>query len=453
MTAHPKALFLVGTASGCGKTSVALGLMRAFSRQGLTVQGFKAGPDFIDPGLHCCATGRPSHNLDTWMLSAETIRSLVSRASQGCDLVIIEGSMGLFDGIGPENEQGSSAHLAKILGLPVTLVLNSQGLGRSVAAVVKGYAEFDPTLDLRSVIFNMTGRASHGELLRQAVSALPVSVLGCLPRKEHLHLPSRHLGLVTATDMEQREERLNHMADWVQDCLDLDSLFTALPPSLATQTDASDAKPHVRLGYALDQAFCFYYAENLRLLRQAGAELIPFSPLADKRLPENLNGLYLGGGYPELHAAGLAANKGMREEIHAFCQNGKPVYAECGGFMYLMRALHAEKEYPMCGVFEWSCVMEKRYQALGYREIVLNTPCLLGTRGERLRGHEFHYSRLLDHDPKATPAYHVFDRHGQSATGGYQKQNCLASYVHLHFASQPQVADHFVQACTTGDHA
>ncbi len=447
----PKAIIIAGTSSGCGKTSVALGLMKAFARKKLSVQGFKSGPDFIDPGLHRMATGLPSHNLDGWMLPAEEIRRIFRRNNEGCDLSIIEGAMGLFDGIGANREEGSTAQLAKILDVPVLLVVNARGMARSAAALVKGYAEFDPDLRLESVLFNMTGSPTHGRILAQALEVLPsVHVFGSLPRVSDLQLPSRHLGLVTAEDLDRREERLNALADWVENALDLDSLYKSLPDcTLPTLNDGGSKMPEIRIGYARDRAFCFYYEENLRLLRQAGAELVPFSPLQDAHLPPALRGLYLGGGYPELHARELAANETMRTKIRDFCLSGKPVYAECGGFMYLMRSIvsRAGQDLPMVGVFDFTCSMQGRHQALGYREVELTGSCFLGQAGAKARGHEFHYSVLHGADPGVTDIYNVVDRSGHTAKGGFLKNNCLSSYVHLHFGSNPAMAAHFVEAC------
>jgi cobyrinic acid a,c-diamide synthase len=448
----PKAIIIAGTSSGCGKTSVALGLMKALARKGLVVQGFKSGPDFIDPGLHRMATGLPSHNLDGWMLGADEVNRIFRRNHEGCDVSVIEGAMGLFDGIGATSEEGSAAQLAKILGLPVLLVVNARGMARSAAALVKGYAGFDPELSIHSVLFNMTGSPTHGRILAQAMEVLPeVEVLGSLPRLADLQLPSRHLGLVTAEDLDRREERLNSLADWVESALDVEQLLARLPdfacPSLS---DGGARMPEIRIGYARDRAFCFYYEENLRQLRQAGAELVPFSPLEDTNLPPALRGLYLGGGYPELHAAQLAANTAMLGKIRDFCGSGKPVYAECGGFMYLMRSLtdRQGREHAMAGVFDFASTMQPRHQALGYREVETTADCPLSKGGARARGHEFHYSRLEGTDSGAREIYRLLDRCGQTLPGGgYLKGNCLGSYVHLHFGSNPDLARHFVGAC------
>ena len=446
-----KAIIIAGVSSGCGKTAITLGLMKAFARKGLTVQGFKSGPDFIDPGLHRLATGMPSHNLDGWMLGRDALIRIFRRNHEGCDLSVIEGAMGLFDGIGADREEGSTAQLAKILGLPVLLVLNARGMARSAAAQVLGYARFDPELRLDSVLCNMVGSPTHTALLTQAIAGVGVKVLGGLPRVADLQLPSRHLGLVTAEDLDHREERLNALADWIEQALDLDALYASLPECvLPSHNDGAGKVPEIRIGYARDRAFCFYYEENLRLLRQAGAELVPFSPLEDANLPPALHGLYLGGGYPELYARELAANETMRTKIRAFCASGKPVYAECGGFMYLMQSITTRdgQEFPMVGAFDFACAMENRHQALGYREVELTAAGPLGEAGLTGRGHEFHYSRLMGSDAAAAPAYRIADRTGRTTdSGGFLKGACLASYVHLHFGSNPDLAARFVAAC------
>lgn len=447
-----KAIIIAGTSSGCGKTSITLGLMQALTRKGLTVQGFKAGPDFIDPGLHRLATSLPSHNLDGWMLDAEEVQRIFRRNHEGCDLSIIEGAMGLFDGLGARSEQGSTAQLAKILGIPVLLVVNAQGMARSVAALVQGYAGFDPDLTLHSVLFNLVGSPVHGQILTQALDTLPqVTVLGALPRLPGLSLPQRQMGLVTAEDLDQREERLNRLADWVEEALDLEAFLNQLPDiSCPVLSDGGAILPDLRIGYARDKAFCFYYEENLRLLRQGGAELVPFSPLEDSNLPPALHGLYLGGGYPDIHAAQLAANTAMLAKIREFCHSGKPVYAEGGGFIYLTRSLTdlQGQTHPLAQVFDFATTMQPRRQALGYREISTAGDCPLGPAGTKARGHEFHYFALSGQDHQTKDIYQAVDRCGKNIPGGgHVKGNVLGSLVHLHFASQPDLAQNFLGAC------
>jgi cobyrinic acid a,c-diamide synthase len=464
-----KALVLAGTRSGCGKTSVALGLMRALARRGLRVQPFKAGPDFIDPGLHAHAAGRQSHNLDTWMMPPDALRAGFARYARGADVVIVEGVMGLFDGRGGgragDAEEGSTAHLAKLLGLPVALVMDASSQARSAAAVALGFARFDPQLALAGVVLNRIASPRHEALLREALATLPdiagvdLPLLGCLPRSEALNLASRHLGLVTAEDADASPgeffRRLEALADWVEQGLDIPALLAGLP-ELALPESEPVAPPAahavrtdpVRIGLARDRAFCFLYAENLRLLEAAGAELVPFSPLCDAALPKGLHGLYLPGGYPELSAAALAANASMLASVRAFCASGRPVWAECGGFMYLQRALvDAEgAEHTLCGVFPGRAVMRTRRAALGYRQAQTLAPGPLGPAGTILRGHEFHYSEL-EQPQTGGAAFNLTASDGASTRDGAALGNVIGGYFHAHLASNPEAAQAFVAAC------
>ena len=463
----PRGLLVAGTRSGCGKTSVALGLMRALARRGLRVQAFKAGPDFIDPGHHALATGAPSHNLDDWMCGAAGTRRIFTRYAAGADVVVVEGVMGLFDGYAATDAAGSAASLSRLLGLPVLLVADVASMARSAAALVSGYLSFEPDLDFCGVVCNNAGSESHAALLREVMAAsLPGTRLwGVLPRRADLAMPSRHLGLITADDDAQAIARLDALADWLEAAMDLDALLAALPP-LPPSRGSGGANPPprrvpgvaapplaaggTRLGVARDAAFCFYYAENLRLLEAAGLTLVPFSPLTDAALPQRLDGLYFGGGYPELHAAALAANAGMLAGVRAFCRSGRPVLAECGGFMYLMETLKdlAGGEHAMAGVFPFRAAMGERFAALGYRQITTLAATPLGPAGSRLRGHEFHYSRIVGETGTVPGVYAATGRKGPlEGRHGFLSGGALGSYVHLHFASNPQAATHFAQAC------
>lgn len=447
-----KALLVAGTMSNAGKTLASLGLMAALTRRGYRTAPFKVGPDFIDPGLHHLATGRVSHNLDGWMLGEARVREIFGRYAAGADVAVVEGVMGLFDGASGRSEDGSSAQVAKWLGAPVVLVVDAKSMARSAAAVVQGYTRFDPALDFAGVLFNRVGSANHRELLREAMGACPeTSVLGFLPRDERLELPSRHLGLVTAGDAPLSRERLDRLADWMEGAVDLEALHEALPEvEFSPCEGAEGAAPAARIAVARDRAFCFYYEENLRILRESGAELVFFSPLGESSLPENIQGLYLGGGYPELHAKTLSENAALRREIKAFSEAGGVVYAECGGFMYLMQGLAVDGEtLPMCGVFPLTCEMSARRSALGYRtaRTLCETP--FGDAGTILKGHEFHYSRissaLQDGDSRV---YALTDRKGGDAgTEGYVVRNTLGSYVHAHFGANEEAVRHFVKFC------
>jgi len=446
-----KGIVVAGTRSGCGKTSVALGLMAALRRRGLRVAPFKCGPDFIDPAHHARATGRPSHNLDGWMCGQAGMEEIFERHAKDADVAVVEGVMGLFDGFSGRSEAGSTAETAKRLGLPVLLVADAQSMARSAAAMAHGYLSFDPGLRFAGLALNRVGSAGHRELLAEALADAAAPLLGMFGRDEGLALPERHLGLVMpGAEQEDVHERL---ADWVEAGLDIDRLLDLLPdlPS-APPLPETPAPVLARIAVARDSAFCFYYEENLRLLRAAGAELAFFSPIADKHLPEGTQGIYLGGGYPELSAFDLSNNAGLRKDIRRFAEDGGPVYAECGGFMYLMESLHDHQGLTckMAGVFPFAARMEGRFTGLGYREVTTSADSILGPAGTTARGHEFHYSGIPDEAYASAGLYRVSDRKGpREKPEGFTAQNVVASYIHLHFGSNPLLARHLVEACAS----
>ncbi len=457
-----RAFVVAGTHSGCGKTLASLGLMAACARRGFTVQAFKAGPDFIDPGHHEAVTGRPSHNLDGWMMGRDAVRGVFRRHAAEADVAIVEGVMGLFDGASGRDEAGSTAELAKWLDLPVVLVVDARAMARSVGALASGFAGYDPDLTLAGVLCNRVGSERHRDLLFDALSGggpgLEVArPLGFLGRDADLELPSRHLGLVTAGDHALDTATVARLADWMETgcnvgrvlslCPELDLAATPIPPD----APASGASPVIAV--ARDRAFCFAYAENLRLLEAAGARLVFFSPLTDTALPR-ADAVYLPGGYPELHASALAANTAMTGALRALAASGGRIYAECGGFMYLMRSIvDADgREHPMCGVFDMTAAMAERFRALGYREVVTTAPSPLGPAWTMLRGHEFHYSHAVSRDSEAEAVYKVMDRVGWLPEAeGFAKGNVLGSYIHLHLASNPEAAASFVRWCAGGE--
>ena len=437
-----KAFLVAGTASGVGKTTVTLALLAAFRERGLRVQPFKAGPDFIDPGHHEAVCGVASRTLDAWMLPAEENRRIFWRAARGRDVAVVEGMMGLFDGVAGEGEAGSSALLAKMLGLPVVLVVDAGGAVRSAAAVVRGFRDFDPALRLAGVVFNRVGGAAHLADLAAAAAPLGVPLLGGLPWEPSATVPERHLGLVTAAETTWTPESVRHLAALARDHLDLARLLADSevrePATLPPEPPAHPAR--VRVAVARDAAFCFYYPDNLDRLAAAGAELIEWSPLADAGPPAGTRLLYLGGGYPEVHAPRLAANAGARAALRAFAAAGGAIYAECGGLMYLAETLRTldGTPHPMCGVLPFGVRMESRLAALGYVQVAIapgdGTPL-------EARGHEFRHS-TLEGAPAARveTAYEVRDaRGGPVRREGYQVGGTLASYVHLHFGSCPEL--------------
>ena len=446
-------LVIAGTHSGVGKTTVTLAILAALRVRGHRVQSFKVGPDFIDPSHHAAVTGRPSRNLDGWMLEADVNRGIFTRAATDTDLSIIEGMMGLFDGSSPVSEMGSTAELAKQLDAPVLLVVDGSAMARSAAAMVSGYAKFDPALHVAGVLFNRISSEGHYKLLKEAVEQeTDVVVVGYLRPDPAVTISDRHLGLVTA--MEQGTGELyGRLAKAAEETIDLNRI-EALAASCRELP--SDAPPHptmrklgraVRIGVAKDVAFCFYYPDNLELLEAEGAELVSFSPLNDQVLPD-VDMLYLGGGYPELHGEVLARNVTMRTAIRKFAERGGTIYAECGGMMYLTRAIRdfAGTSHEMVGLFPAETVMQKSGLVLGYRTVECAQDCILGAAGITARGHEFHYSTLV---PKGKLDYAcvLCDARGEpKGSDGLVVGNVLALYAHLYFASQPQIPKSLVSA-------
>ena len=452
VTLQQRCAVIAGSHSGVGKTTICLGLMAAFRKRGLRVQGFKVGPDFIDAGHHTRLLGVPSRNLGGWMLSKRYNHATFSQAMNDRDLGIIEGVMGLFDGYEGQSETGSTAQMAKWLGLPVVLVVDASSMARSVAALVHGFATFDQELRLEAVIANRVGSPTHARFLKEAMTAIPeVAFLGGLPRKESVAIPERYLGLVTSDEEPYSTNMFDELAEIVEEHLDLTKL---LDMSLTTiGSDKISLPPPcqsgVRLGVARDEAFCFFYQDNLDLLTRFGAELIFFSPVRDPHLPKNLAGLYLGGGYPELYAQQLTQNESLRTEILAAAHSGMPIFAECGGFMYLTRSIRVQnRTYGMVGLYPFETRMLPSRKALGYREVILRKDSLLGPKGLRVRGHEFHYSELVDRSRDIPNLFQVSNRRGiETVVDGFAVHNVLAGYIQLHFGSNPEVAANLVDSC------
>lgn len=461
---HVPRLLIAGVGSGAGKTTVATGLMALWARRGLRVQPFKAGPDYLDPGHHSLAAGRISRNLDSHWFDEDSVLDLFSRGAAGADLAVIEGVMGLFDGAGARDDRGSSAHLARILKAPVILVVDAAGIGRSAAALVYGYASFDRRVDVRGVIFNRVAGPRHYELLREAVAGVAgITVLGYVERDESLRLPERHLGLVPTWERQDSADHLDRLVARLGQTVDTEAarrlaeeapplpaagrrVFPATPPISPTRGEA-----RCRIAVARDRAFHFYYQDGLEFLEACGAQLIPVSLLEDDALPEGIAGLYIGGGFPEIFAADLAANEGMKGSVRRAHRAGMPIYAECGGLMYLSEGIvtASGERHAMAGLVPGCCRMDSRPVAIGYAEGELLNDCILGLRGERVTGHEFHYSRW--EVPAATiagaRAYRLRGRFRQGETDGFARGKLLASYLHLHFAANPGTAHRFAGEC------
>src|SRR5579863_8783886 len=441
------------TGSGTGKTTITIGLMAALRARGLTVAAFKCGPDYLDPTYHARVAGGVSHNLNGWMMGRAAVLATFTRAASHADIAVIEGMMGLYDGASPIGDEGSSAEIAKWLDAPAILVVDASGMARTVAAVADGFAHFDPGLRLGGLICNRVGSRGHLDLLRTASRAVPV--LGGLPENAAAAFPERHLGLYSANEQHVPRELLEDWGRLAGEWFDLDAIVALARSAPPIEIDAEvhnqrskSVTPRCRIGIAHDEAFHFYYEDNLKRLEGLGAELVRFSPVRDRELPA-VDGLYFGGGYPEALAHELSANRGMIAAVRAFAARGGPVYAECGGLMYLARAIRAldGTSFPMAGLIGADSVMHDRLQALGYVEVETVAPSILGAAGVRFRGHQFRYSTLEPEPDGVERIYAVRPRWGSEFAEGYRAANLLASYVHAHWASNPSAAAGLVEAC------
>ncbi|HBR21258.1 MAG TPA: cobyrinate a,c-diamide synthase [Nitrospiraceae bacterium] len=500
---------IAGTHSGCGKTTITLGLLAALKKKGLKVQPFKAGPDFIDSGIHRLVTGRYSRNLDIWMCGEEYVKECFYKYSADADLAIVEGVMGMYDG------EYSTAKLAGLLNLPVFLVVDAYGMAESAGAVVKGFREYGSEFRVKSyelretdskfkiqssklqtpnsklyiagVIFNRVASDNHFKRLKD--SAQDVTVLGYLPRDLDFEIPHRHLGLTVAEENPLTEKNIGRLADAVLRYIDIDRIVeltnASIVPSFplvgnhssseGLRTSRYDSQPSRNdnnhspihpfthspiIAIAYDKAFCFYYEDNLDLLKNAGAEIITFSPLSDSVIPDTADAIYIGGGYPELYARELSENTSMMKSINDWAIPGKPIYAECGGLMYLSKGIYDFNAnfFEMAGVFPFETEMKKGRSHLGYREIILKEDCILGKKGNELKGHEFHYSEIrnsAEAQKRRSAEGNVEERlkHAYSVTNGSGKElqpegyricNTLASYIHIHFGSDSEIAWNFL---------
>ena len=443
MPALPGRIVVAGTHSGVGKTTVATGLMAALRRAGHRVGAAKVGPDFIDPGYHALAVGRPSRNLDPWMSGVELIGPLAARAGRGTDLLVIEGVMGLFDGAA-DGSPSSTADVAALLDAPVLLVVDASAMSQSVAALVQGFTQHDPRLTVAGVVLNRVGSPGHEQLLREALAGAGVAVLGAIPRDDRLTWRDRHLGLVPVAERpSQVEAALGRLATLLAERCDLAAvaaLAAAAPPLAAADVPMPEpAASGVRVAVAGGPAFSFTYPDNLEALAAAGAELVPFDPCSDAAVPEHCHGLVAGGGFPEVFAEQLAANEPLLADVRLQVGSGLTTWAECGGLLWLCDELDGR---PMAGAIAAQGRMTERL-SLGYREAVTTTPTPLGPAGTHLRGHEFHYSVT---DP-AGDLFALTGRHG-TGRGGFGSPSCVASYLHVHLAGRTQMAADLVRSCS-----
>jgi cobyrinic acid a,c-diamide synthase len=441
-------IVIAGTSSGAGKTTIACGLIGALRARGLGVQGFKVGPDYIDPSYHALASGRPGRNLDAFLSGPQLIAPLVRHGAGDADIAVVEGVMGLFDGASGRGELASTAHVAKLLQAPVLLVVDAASMARSAAAIVHGYRTFDPDVNIAGVLFNRVGSDHHEQLLREAVAPLGVPVLGALRRDQRIAAPERHLGLVPVGEREAgTRAALAALAEAIAryaDLPEIERLARAAPPVPGptwTAEPSSSATQDVRIAIARGPAFSFHYEENLELLRAAGAELAAFDPLCDEALPADSGALLLAGGFPEVFGAELEANAPLRASVAAFAASGRPVLAECGGLLYLCSDLDGHK---MCGALPARARMSERL-TLGYREAVAASPAPWLEQGERVRGHEFHYSQIVPDRDDLPPAW-ILSARSTERPEGIAWGALQASYLHVHWAAHPDLASRLVGA-------
>ncbi len=456
---------IAGTHSGVGKTTITTGIMAALAEEGFRVQPYKVGPDYIDPSYHTMATGNRSRNLDAWILDEDTVKEIFVKSASKSDIAVVEGVMGVFDGSSGTVDMGSSAHIAKLIDCPVVLIVDVRAMARSAAALVAGFQNFDPALHIAGVILNRIGSERHLRLVTEAIETYcSIPVVGHVKKNARLELPSRHLGLVPTVEGGELAQMVTSLAGEIKDGIDIDKLTeiarsasdipgdTAADLSRALISRTDQCPKDVRIGIAWDEAFSFYYQDSLEALEEKGAQLVPFSPLHDQALPRDIDGLYIGGGFPEIFIRELSQNTALMREIKLAGTQGMPVFAECGGLMYIAREIvdFDGNRYQMVGLVPGSCIMEKKLVGMGYVEAESLSDNILAAKGKKARGHEFHYSRI---EPGKNSyfkyAYRlVRNRYREPVLDGYVDGNILATYVHHHFASDPELAERYIQSCS-----
>lgn len=443
-------LIIAATQSGSGKTTIVSGILAALKKRGLKVQAYKIGPDYIDPGFHEIASGRPSHNLDTWLVGEKKLAEIFLSTFGDSDIAIIEGVMGLYDG--GRGGISSTAEIAKILNAPIVLIIDAKSMGTSAAAIALGFREFDKEINFAGVILNRVCSESHEKIIRDALEKIEIKCFGAIRRNENFILPERHLGLVPTSE-NNFSEVIEELSTAVENQVDLNTLLnisrTAEKISSKSLPSVFNPSPSIKIAVAKDEAFNFYYAESLRELEKLGVEIILFSPLDDKNLPKNINGLILGGGFPEIFASRLEKNKSMRNSIKCAAENNLPIFAECGGYMYLMKSIKnfEGENFEMCNVIPNIAEMTKKLQTVGYIEATLTQKCIIGNIGDKIHAHEFHFS--IETENLITEKIFACKklRTGKKYFAGYAKKNIVASYLHIHFAGCPNAAKNFVETC------
>ncbi|EMY78471.1 cobyrinic acid a,c-diamide synthase [Leptospira weilii serovar Ranarum str. ICFT] len=444
-------IVISGTGSGVGKTTVVLALTQALQKRGLKVATFKCGPDYLDPTYHSRTSGKTCHNLDGWLMGKESVLNVFHQACHNVDITIIEGMMGLFDGHSPDSDVGSTAEIAKWLASPVLVVVDASGMARTVSAILKGLKTFDLDLNLAGAFTNFIGSKSHIQLLKNASPDIPI--LGGFLKHPEQSFPERHLGLYSASKDNLPEQRFVFWGEKGEECLEIDSVLKiagSAPKISGPISKIKTVSSRCKIGIALDSAFHFYYEENLMRLYKAGAELVFFSPISDSRLP-TVDGLYFGGGYPELFANALSKNEFLLNDIREFAYTNRPIYAECGGLMYLSNKIRlvGGESRPMVGLIPGTVTMREKLKSLGYVEVVTKKETIFGEEGLRFRGHQFRYSDLeLDRSHPIELVYKLRKRKENEVNEeGYFHNSVLASYIHAHWASNPSLPEGFVRSC------
>ncbi len=426
--------------------------MSAFQKQGYTVQGFKCGPDYIDPTYHTSVTGRRSRNLDSWMLSPSVMKEILQRGSDGADISIIEGVMGFYDGKDPKSNKGSTAEISVMTESPVILVVDCSGVARSAAATVKGFQALSDEVNIVGIIANQVGGEGHFQLIKEAVEQeCQIPVVGYLSRETEIEIPERHLGLIPSIERGELDPFFDRLGELVSQTIDMNKLYDlAKTKKLNVETSPLfKNKPNtgVKIAVARDLAFNFYYQENLELLEANGAELVYFSPLNDEPIPDYIDGLYLGGGFPEEFAEKLANQATVKSSVKKAISQGMPTLAECGGFMFICDSLITAdgQSHSMAGVVPGVIQMQQRLAAIGYREVSGETDNFLLRSGDDAKGHEFHYSSFHPRQ-EVTNAYETKGMRGVQKEG-YLSGNLVAGYTHLHFASCPAIVENWIEKC------
>jgi len=443
-------IVIAATKSSSGKTTVVTGLLSALRQRGIKVQPYKVGPDYIDPGYHRLASGQVSHNLDSWLMSKETMRDVFISSASEADLAVVEGVMGLYDG--GNDGISSTAEIAQLLAAPVVLVIDCKSMGASAAALALGFREYDPSLPLAGVILNRLGSDNHERIIREAMDKVGIPVLGAVRRNDLYKMPERHLGLLP-TEENKELDFLDRLGREIAQQVDIDAIIRiarqTAPMQLASERAVQAGLPKVKIGIARDEAFSFYYPESIRVLQNKGAEIVEFSPLNDAKLPE-VDGLIFGGGFPEMFGEKLSANQSLRTDIKEKAQQGMPIYGECGGFMYLTESLtdFSGRVYLMCGILPGGVKMNNKLQMVGYVTAELLNDSLLGRKGDRIKGHEFHFSTETAAEDLSKRAFKFTrSRNGEEYYGGYCWKKVLGSYLHMHFAGHPEAAECFINQC------